>query len=96
MVPLKPIWVDMYINSCYAFTRNFKTFNNCSYCKAKHYQKGKARVQMAYFFIQDRFFIQYQDPIHVKQLYYHFEYIAKEGYNIDSTIGDVFNGIQYK
>ena len=31
IVSLKPIWVDMCINSCCAFTGNFKTFNSFLY-----------------------------------------------------------------
>src|SRR5690242_7870572 len=86
----------MYINSCCVFTGNFKTLNECIYCKAERYQKGKSRAQVAYFSIKDRFKIQYQDLIHAKQLYYHSKYITREGYNIDGTIGDVFDSIQYK
>jgi len=51
---------------------------------------------VAYFSIQDRFIIQYQDPIHAKQLRYHSKYITRKGYNIDGTIGDVFDSVQYK
>ena len=94
MVPLKPIWVDMCINSCCAFTGNFKTLNKCIYCKAERYQeKGRARAQVAYFSIQDRFKIQYQDPTRAKQLRYRSEYITREE---DGAIGDVFDGSQYK
>jgi hypothetical protein len=97
MVPLKPIWVDMCINSCCAFTGNFKTLNKCIYCKAERYQEGRqSRAQVAYFSIQDRFVIQYQDSTRAKQLRYRSEYIAKEEYNINNTIGDVFDSAQYK
>ena len=37
LVPLKPIWVDMCINSCCTFTGNLKTLNKCIYCKAERY-----------------------------------------------------------
>ena len=87
----------MCINSYCAFTGNFKTLNKCIYCKAKCYQEGgQPRAQVAYFSIQDRFIIQYQDPTRAKQLHYHSEYIAREGYDIDNTIGDVFDSAQYK
>ena len=62
MVSLKPIWVDMCINSCCAFTGNFKILDKCTYCNATRYQEGEqSRVQVAYFSIQERFIIQYQD-----------------------------------
>src|SRR6185437_3829036 len=80
MVPFKPIWIDMCINSCCAFTGNFKTLNKCIYCKAERYQEGRSRAQVAYFSIQDRFIIQYQDPIRAKQLRYRSKYITREGY----------------
>jgi hypothetical protein len=40
IVPIKPIWVDIYINSCCAFTGNLKTLNKCTYCKAECYHEG--------------------------------------------------------
>ena len=47
------------------------------------------------FSIRDWFIIQYQDPIHAKQLRYRSEYVAREGYGVDGIIGDVFDGIWY-
>jgi hypothetical protein len=97
IVSLKPIWVDMCINSCCAFTGNFKTLNKCVYCNSDRYQEsGKSRIQLAYFSIQDRFTIQYQDPIRARQLRYRSNYINREGYDTDGTIGDVFDSTQYK
>ncbi|GBC47879.2 transposase domain-containing protein [Rhizophagus irregularis DAOM 181602=DAOM 197198] len=93
-VPIKPIWVDMCINSCCAFTGNLETLNKCTYCKADRYQEGgRPRAQVAYFSIQNRFKIQYQDPTRAKQLRYRSEYITRED---DGAIGDVFDGSQYK
>jgi hypothetical protein len=97
MVPLQPVWIDMCINSCCAFTGDFKTLDKCPYCNAIRYQTNKqSRAQVAYFSIQDRFIIQYQDPTRANQLRYRSNYIAKEGYNVDGIIGDVFDGAQYK
>ncbi|GET63857.1 transposase domain-containing protein [Rhizophagus irregularis DAOM 181602=DAOM 197198] len=93
-VPIKPIWVDMCINSCCAFTGNLETLNKCTYCKAERYQEGgRPRAQVAYFSIQNRFKIQYQDPTRAKQLCYRSEYITRED---NGAIGDVFDGSQYK
>ncbi|GES83593.1 transposase domain-containing protein [Rhizophagus clarus] len=94
IIPIKPIWVDRCINSCCAFTGNYENLNECIYCKAKRYQvEGQLRTQVAYFSIQDRLVIQYQDSARAKQLRYHSEYISR---NINGTIGDVFDGVQYK
>jgi len=96
-VSLRPIWIDMCINSCCAFSGSFKTLDKCIYCKAECYQEGgRSRAQVVYFSIQDRFIIQYKDPTRAKQLRYRSEYIAREEYNIDGAIGDVFDSIQYK
>ncbi|GES90934.1 transposase domain-containing protein [Rhizophagus clarus] len=94
IIPIKPIWVDRCINSCCAFTGDYENLNECIYCKAKRYQvKGQSRAQVAYFSIQDQLVIQYQDSARAKQLRYRSEYISR---NIDGTIGDVFDGAQYK
>lgn len=97
MVSFKPIWVDKCINSCCAFTGNFKTLDKCIYCEEKRHQEGgRSRAQVIYFSIKDRFIIQYKDPTRAKQLRYRSEYITREGYNTDGTIGDVFDSVQYK
>ena len=97
MVPFKPIWVDMCINSCCAFTGDYRTLNECIYCKAKCYRDGRqSRAQVAYFSIQDRLMIQYQDPTRAEQLRYRSKYISREEYNINGEIGDVFDSAQYK
>ena len=50
LVSLKPIWVDMCINLCCAFTGNFKTLNKCIYCKAERYRgRDQSRAQVTYF-----------------------------------------------
>ena len=96
IVPLKPSWVDMCINSCCAFTGDLMTSSKCIYCNMERYQNGKPRAQMAYFSIKDRLIIQYQDPIRAKKLRYRSEYIAREGYDFDNIIGDVFDSVRYK
>lgn len=84
----------MCINSCCAFTGDYEKLDECIYCKYKRYQVGgQSRAQAAYFSIQDRLAIQYQDSTRAKQLRYRSEYISR---NIDGTIGDVFDGAQYK
>ncbi|GES92519.1 transposase domain-containing protein [Rhizophagus clarus] len=94
IIPIKPIWVDRCINSCCAFTGDYENLNECIYCKAKRYQvEGQLKAQVAYFSIQDQLVIQYHDLARAKQLRYHSEYISR---NIDGTIGDVFDGAQYK
>jgi Transposase family tnp2 len=97
IVSIKPIWVDMCIKSCCAFTGNFKTLDKCPYCSTSRYQEeGQSRAQVAYFSIQERFTIQYQDSTRAKQLRYRSNYISREGYDIDGTIGDIFDSAQYK
>ena len=97
MISLKPIWVDMCIKSCCAFTGNFKTLDKCPYCRTTRYEEWRqSRAQVAYFSIQERFTIQCQDPTRAKQLRYRSNYISREGYDIDGIIGDIFDSVQYK
>lgn len=97
MVSFEPILVDMCINSCCAFTGDFGILDECIYCKAERYDGGRRpRAQVAYFSIQDRFIIQYQDLTRSRQLRYRSEYIKRKGYSTDNAIGDVFDGAYYK
>jgi len=87
----------MCVNSCCAFTGDYKTLDKCFYCKAERYQEERqSRAQVAYFSIQDRLIIQYQDPTRAEQLRYRSKYISREEYNIDGAIGDVFDSARYK
>src|ERR1044071_3755748 len=97
IVKLKPIWIDICINSCCAYTGQYKDHVQCEYCEAPRFQDILAnknhisRRQMAYFSIKDRLTIQYQDPNHSKELRYHANYIHD-----NFKIEDVFDSKRYQ
>jgi hypothetical protein len=98
IVKLEPIWIDMCVNSCCAYTGQYKDYVQCEYCKAPRFQDISAnkncvsRRQMAYFSIKDRLIIQYQDPIRSKELRYRANYIHHDNFKI----GDVFDSERYR
>ena len=98
IVQIEPILIDMCPNSCCAYTRNYKYYNECEHCHTTRFQNGTSspRRQMAYFSIKDRFIIQYQDPTRFEELKYRAIYIQRQGFNSDRKIGDIFDGMRYK
>jgi len=99
IVKLKPIWIDMCINSCCAYTGQYKDHVQCEYCEAPRFQdisdankKHVPRRQMAYFSIKDRLIIQYQDPVRSKELRY-----RATVHNSDfNKIEDIYDGERYQ
>lgn len=100
IVNLKPIWIDMCVNSCCAYTGQFKDNIQCEYCKEPRFQnisenkKRISRYQMAYFSIKDSLIIQYQNPERSKELRYRANYTYNN--NKDFKIGDIFDGKRYQ
>jgi len=96
IVPIKPTWVDICINSCCAYTGKFKDNELCEYCHMPRFQAGsstrKPRRQMAFFSIKDRLKIQYQDPKGSEKLKYRANYTHRQGFGSDGKIGDIFDG----
>src|SRR6185369_16468252 len=94
IVSFEPIWIDMCIKTCCAFTGEYNTLNICPYCKSERYyinkNEKKPRAQFMYFSLKDRFKIQYQDSECALQLKYRSKYVNKTEYNMN-TIGDVFD-----
>ena len=80
IVPIMPIWVDMYPNFYYVYTRSYKDHDECEHYYVLRFwieksgQKRYPQRQMAYFSIKDHLIIQYQDPTHSEELRYHASY----------------------
>ncbi|CAG8769119.1 7778_t:CDS:1, partial [Funneliformis caledonium] len=95
---LELIWIDICINSCCAYTGQYKNYVQCEYYKALRFQDTSAnkncisQCQMAYFSIKDKLIIQYQNPDHSKEL----RYCANYNHHNNFKIGDVFNGKRYR
>ena len=99
IVSFEPIWIDMCIKTCCAFTGEYNTLDICPYCKSERYymnkSEKKSRAQFMHFSLKDRFKIQYQDPERALQLQYQSKYVKKNEYNTN-TISDVFDSNHYK
>ncbi|GBC00575.1 hypothetical protein RclHR1_00390029 [Rhizophagus clarus] len=83
-VQIKPEWIDCCIKSCYAFTGSLKNAQNCPKCNEPRYIKEsnslKSRKKMAFFSLEDRLLIQYQDSIRSQTFQYRYEYTTHPDY----------------
>ena len=91
MVNLGVTFVDMCVDSCCAFTGQYEELLHCPVCNKSRYLKQKTRKKATYFFLEDRFRIQFQDQERVKKLLYRSLYQSNEGF-----YNDIFDGILYK
>ena len=100
LVNINPIFIDICINSCCAFTGLFINDIACQFCNETRYvinkKKKKSRKVMSFFPLIDRFKIQYNDPNRSMKLRYRHEYITSEKYYKNEHIGDIFDGNLYK
>ncbi|CAI2200691.1 688_t:CDS:2, partial [Funneliformis geosporum] len=46
IVNLEPIWIDVCINSCYAYTEQYKEHIQCKYCEIPRYQNAISNVDL--------------------------------------------------
>jgi hypothetical protein len=99
LVNLQPIFIDMCINSCCAFTGQLINDLSCRWCGQNRFiikNQGKDPRKVASFFpLIDRFKLQFNDPQRSLALRYRHEYVTSENYD-DNNIGDLFDGILYK
>jgi hypothetical protein len=91
IVPLFPTLIDICINSCIAFTGNYKELQHCPLCNEKRYNGNKKAVNVTFFFsIKERLKIQYADKKRAEELRYRSKYLGSKE-NLDS-IADIFDG----
>jgi hypothetical protein len=100
LVNINPIFIDVCINSCCAFTGLFINNTTCQFCNEARYiinkKKKKSRKVMSFFSLIDRFKIQYNNPDRSMKLRYRHQYITSNNYNENKYIGDIFDGNLYK
>ncbi|RIB09554.1 hypothetical protein C2G38_1890302, partial [Gigaspora rosea] len=99
LIPFKPMWTDMCINTCCAYTGDYSNFAECPYCKKERFYNNKhseARHKFAYFPIIDHLIVQYQDAEQTKNLLYQSEYVSRPEFYHNEEIGNVFDGQRYK
>lgn len=101
LVNLQPVFIDMCINSCCAFTGQFVNDLLCRWCGQDRFitenqfsQNKNPRKVASFFPLLDRFKLQFSNSQRVKALRYRNEYVTSENY--DNNIGDLFNGNLYK
>jgi hypothetical protein len=99
LVNLQPVFIDMCINSCCAFTGQLTNDLSCHWCGQNRFiienQNKNPRKVASFFPLIDRFKLQFNDPQRALALRYRHEYVTNENYE-DDNIGDLFDGNLYK
>jgi len=102
LINIKPIYIDMCINSCCAFTGEFSNNISCNFCGELRYitnnnnsRKKISRKQFSFIPLINRFKIQYNDSNRSKSLRYRYQYVTSDEYD-DNNISDIFDGNLYK
>lgn len=95
LIPIKPKYYDMCVNSCCLFYGKFSLDLECPYCNEPRLSNQTPRKSMPYLSLIERFKIQFAYPGRVKELMYRYEYVS-DGDKIDSILGDIFDGDVYK
>ncbi|CAJ0878897.1 1319_t:CDS:2 [Entrophospora sp. SA101] len=96
LVPIKPKYYDMCINSCCLFYGKYNSDHACPICDEPRYINKKGRKHMPYLSLIERLKIQFNNKERVKDLLYRWEYTSTNSDNDDEIFGDVFDGNMYK
>jgi hypothetical protein len=94
LVPIKPKYHEMCINSCCLFYGKYNSNHTCPFCNESRYINKKGRKYMPYLSLIERLKIQFNNKERVKELLYRSEYISMD--NDDEIFGDIFDGNMYK
>jgi hypothetical protein len=91
IVPIFPILIDTCMNSCIAFTGNYKGLQHCPLCNEKRYNENGKPINITYFFsLKDRLKIQYANKERAQELRYRSKYFESKE-NLDS-FADIYDG----
>ncbi|GBC18933.2 uncharacterized protein OCT59_015223 [Rhizophagus irregularis] len=96
IVHIEPIWIDMCLNSCCAYTESYRKLTKCPVCGSERFQHKKPCKQYSYFSLIERLTIQYRNYDRAKELRYRTNYTSQKLYKCNIQIGDVFDGDHYK
>ncbi|CAB4396019.1 unnamed protein product [Rhizophagus irregularis] len=96
IVHIEPIWIDMCLNSCCAYTESYRKLTKCPVCGSERFQHKKPCKQYSYFSLIERHTIQYRNYDRAKELRYRTNYTSQKLYKCNIQIGDVFDGDHYK
>jgi hypothetical protein len=95
LVPIKPKYHEMCINSCCLFYGKYNSNYTCPFCDEPRYINKKGRKHMPYLSLIERLKIQFNNKERVKELLYRSEYTSMDS-DDDEIIGDIFDGKMYK
>lgn len=101
LVDIQPVFIDMCINSCCAFTGSFAQDNSCRICGESRFIKKSntstniSRKVSTFIPLIDRFRFQYNNPERAIKLRYRHRYVNENEYE-NNSIGDIFDGNLYK
>lgn len=93
---LKPVWYDCCIGGCMAYTGDFTTLTQCTYCQEQRFEAGTtgARQRFMYIPLIPRLMLQYRNPARARTFtQYKAELISSDNYNggvRDFWDGDLF------
>jgi hypothetical protein len=95
LVPIKPKYYEMCVNSCCLFYGKYNSSHACPICDEPRYINKKGRKYMPYLSLIDRLKIQFNNKERVKDLLYRWEYTSTNDED-DEIFGDIFDGNMYK
>jgi len=80
IVHIEPIWTDMCLNSCCAYTESYRKLTKCPVCGSERFQHKKPCKQYSYFSFIERLTIQYRNYDCAKELHYRANYTSQKLY----------------
>ncbi|CAB4383653.1 unnamed protein product [Rhizophagus irregularis] len=96
IVHIEPIWIDMCLNSCCAYTESYRKLNKCPVCGSERFQHKKPCKQYSYFSLIERLTIQYRNYDRAKELRYRTNYTSQKLYKCNIQIGhNSYQGCRY-
>ncbi len=101
LVNIQPVFIDVCINSCCAFTGSFAQDNICRWCGESRFiiknniSTTSPRKVSTFIPLMNRFRLQYNNPERAMKLRYRHQYVNQDKYNEDN-IEDLFDGSLYK
>jgi hypothetical protein len=101
LINIQPVFIDMCINSCCAFTGSFARNISCHLCGESRFitknniSTNSPRKVSTFIPLIDRFKFQYNNPERAMKLRYRHQYVNQDEYE-NNSIGDLFDGNLYK
>ena len=88
---VNPVLYDCCVNSCIAYTGNYKNHSHCPFCREPRRRHGKPRRQYSYLPLTPRFQGFFQNPKTIQKLGYRSRYVPSP-----DAVHDVFDSMLYQ